>query len=135
MLGLGADSKTTINLIRTKQCVLNLVDDTMAGTVNALAMTTGAKEMLTAAEDSGYLYFKRTHGYQYVKDKFGRVASDLVRPPRVDECLECMNGSGSFEVISVFQEMHIRANWRWSFLMVMVAKITNNFIDTVRATL
>jgi flavin reductase (DIM6/NTAB) family NADH-FMN oxidoreductase RutF len=53
MLGLGADSQTTINLIRTKQCVLNLVDDTMAGIVNGLAMTTGAKEMLTAAEDSG----------------------------------------------------------------------------------
>jgi hypothetical protein len=48
---------------------------------------------------------------------------------------ECMNGSGSFEVISVFQEKHIRANWRWSFLMVMVAKITNNFTDTVKATL
>ena len=50
MLGLGAISQTTINLIRTKQCVLNLASDNMAGAVNALAKTTGSNAMLTAAE-------------------------------------------------------------------------------------
>ncbi|UKZ79012.1 hypothetical protein TrVFT333_006763 [Trichoderma virens FT-333] len=91
MLGLGQDSQTTINLIRTKQCVLNMADDTMTEAVNALALTTGAKEVETATEGMGYLYFKRTHGYQYVKDKFGRsgltpVPSKVVRPPRIAEC-------------------------------------------------
>src|ERR1700739_932404 len=64
MLGLGAISQTTINLIRTKQCVLNLASDNMAGAVNALARTTGSKEMLTAAEGTGNLYFKRMNGYK-----------------------------------------------------------------------
>ncbi|RSL75737.1 hypothetical protein CEP52_014007 [Fusarium oligoseptatum] len=91
MLGLGAISQTTINLIRTKQCVLNLASDNMAGAVNALARTTGAKEVLTAAEGTGYLYFKRMNGYKYVPDKFGHsglmpTASDLIRPPRITEC-------------------------------------------------
>ncbi|KAE8340215.1 hypothetical protein BDV24DRAFT_164665 [Aspergillus arachidicola] len=91
MLGLGAISQTTINLIRTKQCVLNLASDNMAGPVNALARTTGAKEVLTAAEGTGYLYFKRMNGYQYVPDKFGHAGltptpSDLIRPPRIAEC-------------------------------------------------
>ncbi|KAJ5855581.1 uncharacterized protein N7529_009525 [Penicillium soppii] len=91
MLGLGAISQTTINLIRTKQCVLNLASDNMAGAVNALAKTTGSKEMLTAAKGTGYLYFKRTNGYKYVPDKFGHSGltpadSDLIRPPRIAEC-------------------------------------------------
>lgn len=91
MLGLGKDSQTTINLIRTKQCVLNMADDTMTAAVNALALTTGSKKVMTASEDMGYLYFKRTHGYEYVKDKFGRscltpLASNVVRPPRIREC-------------------------------------------------
>lgn len=91
MLGLGAVSQTTINLIRTKQCVLNLASDDMEKAVNALAKTTGPKGVLTAAEDTGYLYFKRMNGYEYVPDKFGRCGltpapSDLIRPPRIAEC-------------------------------------------------
>ncbi|KAJ6093115.1 hypothetical protein N7486_008404 [Penicillium sp. IBT 16267x] len=91
MLGLGAISQTTINLIRTKQCVLNLASDNMAGAVNALARTTGSKEVSTAAEGTGYLYFKRMNGYKYVPDKFGHSGltpadSDLIRPPRIAEC-------------------------------------------------
>lgn len=91
MLGLGAISQTTINLIRTKQCVLNLASDNMARAVNALARTTRAKEVLTAAEGTGYLYFKRMNGYQYVPDKFGYTSltptpSDLIRPPCIAEC-------------------------------------------------
>jgi flavin reductase (DIM6/NTAB) family NADH-FMN oxidoreductase RutF len=73
MLGLGAISQTTINLLRTKQCVLNLASDGMADAVNALARTTGSKEVLTAEPDEGYKYFKRINGYVYVQDKFGRA--------------------------------------------------------------
>jgi hypothetical protein len=43
MLGLGAISQTTINLLRTKQCVLNLASDNMSDAINALALTTGSK--------------------------------------------------------------------------------------------
>ncbi|KAJ5642840.1 hypothetical protein N7490_006840 [Penicillium lividum] len=87
MLGLAAISQTTINLIRTKQCVLNLASDNMAGAVNALAKTTGSKDILTAAKGS----FKRMNGYKYVPDKFGHSGltpanSDLIRPPRIAEC-------------------------------------------------
>jgi flavin reductase (DIM6/NTAB) family NADH-FMN oxidoreductase RutF len=91
MLGLGAISQTTINLIRTKQCVLNLASTGMEEAVNALAKTTGAEGVTNAAEDTGYLYFKRMNGYKYVHDKFGHsglmpIPSDLVRPARVAEC-------------------------------------------------
>lgn len=53
MLGLGAMSHTTRNLLRTKQCVLNLASDKMIDAVNALARTTGSEEILTAKPDEG----------------------------------------------------------------------------------
>ncbi|KAJ5619180.1 hypothetical protein N7510_003164 [Penicillium lagena] len=91
MLGLGAISQTTINLIRTKQCVLNLASTGMEEAVNALAKTTGAEGVINAGEDTGYLYFKRMNGYKYVHDKFGHsgltpILSDVVQPARVAEC-------------------------------------------------
>ncbi|KAJ5279333.1 hypothetical protein N7478_004705 [Penicillium angulare] len=88
MLGLAAGSQTTSNLIRTKQCVLNLASDNMAEAINTLARTTGSKDILTATQANG---FKRMNGYKYVANKFGHSgltpeASDLVRPPRIAEC-------------------------------------------------
>jgi flavin reductase (DIM6/NTAB) family NADH-FMN oxidoreductase RutF len=97
MLGLGAISQTTINIVRTKQCVLNLVSDNMVAGVNALARTTGNKDILTAQPGEGYSYFKRMNGYTYVPEKFGHAGltplkSDLVLPARIAECpaqMEC----------------------------------------------
>ena len=91
MLGLGAISQSTINLIRTKQCVLNLPSDNMTSAVNALALTTGSAEILTAQPHEGYKYFKRMNGYRYIPDKFGRAGltplnSELVTPARIAEC-------------------------------------------------
>ena len=82
MLGLAAASQTTINLQRTKQCVLNLPSDTMVAQVNALAKTTGRPDMSP---------FKIAAGYCYVEDKFKvaqltPVASELGWPSRVLEC-------------------------------------------------
>jgi flavin reductase (DIM6/NTAB) family NADH-FMN oxidoreductase RutF len=82
MLGLKSDSQTTINLLRTKQCVLNLPSDDMAARVNALARTTGSQVVPD---------FKVSTGYRYEKDKFGAARltsqkSELVRPPRILEC-------------------------------------------------
>ena len=82
MLGLAAQSQTTINLQRTKQCVLNLPSDTMVAQINALAKTTGRQDMSP---------FKTAAGYRYVKDKFQvaqltPLASEIVEPSRVQEC-------------------------------------------------
>ena len=82
MLGLESDSQTTLNLRRTQQCVLNLPSDDMIKHVNALARTTGTKEIPP---------FKVMAGYRYEKDKFGVAglhaqASQLVSPPRIEEC-------------------------------------------------
>ena len=107
MLGLGSISQTTLNLLRTKQCVLNLASDTMAGSINALAKTTGSKEVTTANEESPpLLYFKRMNDYEYVADKFKRarltrVPSALVRPYRIAECPAQMEA----ELVGVHQMM------------------------------
>lgn len=82
MLGLDGSSQTTINLLRTKQCVLNLCTDDMGDAVNALARTTGTKEVPAG---------KKMRGYSYEKDKFGIAGltpqkSELVHPPRIQEC-------------------------------------------------
>ncbi|OBT42014.1 hypothetical protein VE00_06636 [Pseudogymnoascus sp. WSF 3629] len=104
MLGLGGISQTTINLLRTKQCVLNLPSDRMSDAVNALARTTGSKEILTAQPDEGYKYFKRMNGYEYVPDKFGRagltpIKSDIVGPARIAECPAQMEA----ELVGVYE--------------------------------
>lgn len=106
MLGLGAISQSTINLIRTKQCVLNLASDNMTGAINALARTTGSPEILTAQPGEGYKYFKRMNGYEYVPDKFGRAGltplnSDLVAPARIAECPAQMEA----ELVGVYEMM------------------------------
>ncbi|GAA3565291.1 flavin reductase family protein [Amycolatopsis ultiminotia] len=82
MLGLGARSKTTANLRRTGECVLNLPSAALAGAVDRLALTTGSDPVPPR---------KRDRGYFHVADKFARagltpVPSETVAPPRVAEC-------------------------------------------------
>lgn len=97
VLGLSAISQTTVNLLRTKECFLNLASDDMVDAVNALAKTTGTEAVSTASAGEGYLYFKRMNGYKYVRDKFGHagltpLASQLIRPTRVAESPVQMEG-------------------------------------------
>ncbi|KAI1412619.1 hypothetical protein F5Y13DRAFT_190214 [Hypoxylon sp. FL1857] len=88
MLGFGAENKTTENILRTKECVLNLPSDSMAGYVNKLADTTG----LNPVSES-----KASRNYTFVKDKWTRAGlhpqpSDFVTPQRIAECpvqMEC----------------------------------------------
>ncbi|KAI1209808.1 uncharacterized protein F4807DRAFT_91114 [Annulohypoxylon truncatum] len=88
MLGLGAESKTTQNIIRTNECVLNLPSDSMGDFVNKLADTTG----LSPVSNS-----KAARNYKFVKDKWTRAGlhsqpSSLVTPWRIAECpvqMEC----------------------------------------------
>jgi flavin reductase (DIM6/NTAB) family NADH-FMN oxidoreductase RutF len=82
MLGLDETSKTTQNLIRTRECVINLAPSTMVDAVDRLALVTGTPEVPA---------HKLRKGYRYEPDKFktARVtalASEKVAPPRVMEC-------------------------------------------------
>jgi len=82
MLGLAALSRTTQNLLRTGECVLNLPSVNEVGGVNRLALTTGSNPVPQG---------KLERGYRHVRDKFGLagftpVASETVAAPRVLEC-------------------------------------------------
>lgn len=88
MLGLGNSGQTTANLLRERECVLNLPSSAMVDAVDRIALTTGK----SAVPD-----LKAAQGYRYEPDKFSAAqlteqASELVRAPRVAECpvqLEC----------------------------------------------
>lgn len=82
VLGLAKASKTTQNLLRTGQCVLNLPSLDQVDAVDRLALTTGSDPVPVG---------KVARGYRFVKDKFTRagltpIPSETVRPPRVLEC-------------------------------------------------
>jgi len=82
LLGLAAFSKTTQNMIRTGECVLNLPSVNEVAAVNRLALTTGSDPVPE---------FKLSKGYRHEADKFGiagltPMASETVAPPRVREC-------------------------------------------------
>ena len=82
IIGISAYSKTTENLLRNREGVLNLPSIYQAGHVNALALTTGSDPV-----PSG----KLQKGYRHVSDKFGLAhltpgVSETVSAPRVMEC-------------------------------------------------
>jgi flavin reductase (DIM6/NTAB) family NADH-FMN oxidoreductase RutF len=82
LLGLAATSKTTQNIIRTGECVLNLPSIDNVAAVNRLARTTGSNPVPEA---------KVRRGYRFEHDKFGIAGftptpSETVSPPRVLEC-------------------------------------------------
>jgi flavin reductase (DIM6/NTAB) family NADH-FMN oxidoreductase RutF len=82
ILGWGATSQTPQNMLRTKECVLNLPSAGLVGAVNRLALTTGSNPVPK---------MKAQRGYRYAPDKFGisgltPVVSETVAPPRVKEC-------------------------------------------------
>ena len=82
MIGLDGSSKTTENLKRTRECVLNLASANMVEYVDRIANTTGSKSLPL---------HKRALGYRHVQNK--AEAAQLttqpaitVSPPRVTEC-------------------------------------------------
>lgn len=82
MLGLGSASKTAQNMLRTRECVLNLPSVENVAAVNRLAKTTGANPVPAG---------KVKRGYRYEPEKFGvsgltGVAAETVDAPRVLEC-------------------------------------------------
>ncbi|OAR00021.1 hypothetical protein LLEC1_00482 [Akanthomyces lecanii] len=88
VLGFAAGSQTPQNIIRSGHCTVNLPEDALVASVNALATTTGTPEPSAS---------KIARGYRHVKDKWAVAgltpqASQLVRPPRIRECpvqMEC----------------------------------------------
>lgn len=82
IIGLGRNSKTTENLIRTKECVLNLPSVTEAYAVDQLALTTGSNPVPEG---------KLRRGYRYEPNKFEvagltPMSSEVVSVPGVREC-------------------------------------------------
>jgi flavin reductase (DIM6/NTAB) family NADH-FMN oxidoreductase RutF len=82
MLGLDETSKTTENLLRTGECVLNLPSSDLVAAVDRLALLTGTRTVPD---------HKRQKGYRYEPDKFGAAGltatpSKSVNPPRAAEC-------------------------------------------------
>lgn len=88
MLGLGAMGQTSENLIRTRECVINLPSEDQVAHVDRLAMTTGR----TPVPEK-----KQQWGYRFERDKFGAARltpepSVAVAPPRIRECPVQMEG-------------------------------------------
>ncbi|MFG3338982.1 flavin reductase family protein [Glycomyces sp. NPDC048151] len=89
MLGMGNRSKTTENMLRERECVLNMVPSTMVDAVDLLAPLTGTDPVPER---------KAAKGYRFEADKFGAAgltpqASEVVGAPRVLESpiqLECV---------------------------------------------
>jgi len=82
MLGMSGNSQTVTNLIRERECVLNLPSAALVGAVDKLALTTGKKQIPEK---------KRNMGYEYVEDKFGKAGlttspAQVVKAPVVHEC-------------------------------------------------
>lgn len=82
IIGLAASSKTTENLRRTRQCVLNLPSVDQAAAVNRLAKTTGSDPVPAGKQQKGYRHFKN----KFELAALTPVASLTVAPPRVLEC-------------------------------------------------
>jgi flavin reductase (DIM6/NTAB) family NADH-FMN oxidoreductase RutF len=88
ILGLGSMGKTSDNLIRTRECVINLPSEEQVTHVDRLALTTGKNPVPEK---------KVSWGYRYEPDKFGvsgltpRPSLD-VQPPRIEECPVQMEG-------------------------------------------
>jgi len=88
MLGLGSMGQTSDNLIRTRECVINLPSAEQVTHVDRLALTTGKNPL--PEKTQGW-------GYRYEADKFGvagfTAAPSLeVGPPRIAECPVQMEG-------------------------------------------
>jgi flavin reductase (DIM6/NTAB) family NADH-FMN oxidoreductase RutF len=82
VLGFGARSHTPANLLRTRECVLNLPSVEQVTAVDRLARTTGSSPVPP---------HKLAMGYRHEKDKFRTagltpMAAESVAPPRVAEC-------------------------------------------------
>ena len=82
ILGLNATSKTSLNMIRTGQCVLNLPSVDNVAAVNRLACLTGSNPVPPVKLARGYTHEK----YKFETAGLTAVPSLTVAPPRALEC-------------------------------------------------
>jgi flavin reductase (DIM6/NTAB) family NADH-FMN oxidoreductase RutF len=82
MVGMSSRAQTMHNLLRERECVLNLPSSDQVAAVDRLALLTGRNPVPE---------YKAAMGYRYEPDKFGAAGltpapSQLVAPARVAEC-------------------------------------------------
>lgn len=82
ILGLATASKTTENLMRTRECVLNLPSVGQVEAVDRLALTTGSDPVPQGKIARGY----RTEKRKFEIAGLTCAASETVAPPRALEC-------------------------------------------------
>lgn len=92
VLGLAAASKTTQNLKRTRECVLNLPSAGQVDAVDRIALTTGSDPVPQG---------KLARGYRHEKRKFEIAGltegpSETVAPPRALECPVALEATVEF---------------------------------------
>jgi flavin reductase (DIM6/NTAB) family NADH-FMN oxidoreductase RutF len=112
MLGLARNSKTTANMIRSGECVLNLPSADLVGAVDRLARTTGSDPMPPG---------KIRRGYRHEKDKFAlcgltAVAGETVAAPRAAECPVQLEA----KVAHVHEMAQEDATWRGNLVAIEV---------------
>jgi flavin reductase (DIM6/NTAB) family NADH-FMN oxidoreductase RutF len=88
MLGLGSMGKTSENLIRTRECVINLPSDGQVTAVDRLALTTGKNPVPVRKHEWGYRY----EAQKFETARLTPQPSIDVAPPRVLECPVQMEG-------------------------------------------
>jgi flavin reductase (DIM6/NTAB) family NADH-FMN oxidoreductase RutF len=88
MLGLGQMGQTSLNLARTRECVINLPSSAQVAQVDRLALTTGGDPVPPKKTEWGY----RHEADKFALGGFTPVASEAVAPPRVRECPVQMEG-------------------------------------------
>jgi flavin reductase (DIM6/NTAB) family NADH-FMN oxidoreductase RutF len=132
MLGLGQMGQTSDNLIRTRECVINLPSEALVTHVDRLALTTGKDPVPEK---------KRQWGYRHQADKFGAAGltparSQAVAPPRVAECPVQMEGTvhhwrpfGKNVSANVFEVHIVKLHVEESLL---IGDATRPHIDPVR---
>lgn len=88
MLGLGQMGQTSENLIRTRECVINLPSEDLVTNVDRLALTTGRNPVPEKKQQWGYRYEPE----KFQVSGFTALKSHSVAPPRVLECPVQMEG-------------------------------------------
>lgn len=88
MLGLGQMGKTSDNLIRTRECVINLPSEDQVTHVDRLALTTGRNPVPDKKLSWGY----RHESNKFATAGFTEQPSLTVAAPRVAECPVQMEG-------------------------------------------
>jgi flavin reductase (DIM6/NTAB) family NADH-FMN oxidoreductase RutF len=82
IIGLGTTSKTMENLVRTRECVVNLPSVNEAAAVNRLALTTGSNPVPPRKARRGYRFYPN----KFEIAGFTPVPSQIVAVPAVKEC-------------------------------------------------